>query len=343
VAGALVASGLAGPATGSWPRIVVEKPFGSDLASAIALERALRPGFSEERIYRIDHYLARETVQNAMLLRFANGAFEPLWDREHVERVEILAAETLGVEGRGATYDRAGVVRDMFQSHLMQLLALVASDPPARFTAGAVQDEKVRLFRSLRPFPANDLAGNLVLGQYAGYRKEAGVRPDSPIPTFARLRVFIDNPRWQGVPFFLTSGKRLREKRIEITLFFRPSSLHLFSGPVANSLALNIHPREGVTLRFSAKEPGAELRLRPAAMEFDYTQGFDGPFLEPYEKALLDVMAGDHLLFWRQDGVELSWGYLDSILEACERCVPSPELHPYRAGSDGPAEAKRLV
>ncbi len=338
---ALVASGLAAAGGPGWPRIAVEKPFGSDLASARSLAATLHGGFSEEQVFRIDHYLARETVQNILLFRFANRAFDAAWNREHVERVEVIASETLGMEGRGATYDRTGVVRDMLQNHLMQLLALAAMEPPARLEADEVQAGKCLLFRALRPFPLDDLAGNLVLGQYRGYREEPGVAPDSATPTYARVRLFLDTPRWQGVPFFIASGKRLREKRIEIVLSFKPASLLLPTGVTENDpsrerLILGIHPEEGISLDVLAKRPGHHLCLRSVRMSFDFAQEGKGLLPDPYQKALLDVMCGDHLLFWRQDGVELTWAWFDPILDACTRYVPSPVLHPYEPGSEGP-------
>lgn len=353
-------SGLSaeGPPGSGWSRIVVEKPFGRDLDSAIQLDRSLHGYFGEHQIFRIDHYLAKETVQNILMFRFANAIFEPVWNRRYVDHVSITASETLGVEHRAGYYEEAGVLRDMFQNHMMQLLALTAMDPPSFFHADRVRDEKVRVYRSLRPFPLEDLGSYLVLGQYGAgniegrevpaYRDEPGVGPDSLTPTFAMMKIFLDNWRWQGVPFYLKSGKRLDRKLTQITIQFKevPHSMfrQVLGEPViANRLVMSIYPEERISLTFQTKTPGALVCLRSVTMDFQYHRDYDGLALDAYEKVLLDCMLGDQMLFWRQDGVELSWSFFTPILEECESCSNRPDmLFPYESGSRGPAAADEL-
>jgi len=335
-----------------WARIVVEKPFGRDLDTAIDLDRSLHEHFQEHQIFRIDHYLAKETVQNILMFRFANSIFEPIWNRRYIDSVSITAAELLGVEHRSGYYEQAGVLRDMFQNHMMQLLALTAMDPPSLFEADRVRDEKVKVYRTIRPFPISDLQNYLVLGQYGAgaidgkrvpaYRDEPGIDPESLTPTFATMKIFIDNWRWQGVPFFLTSGKRLAKKRTEIVIQFKEVPHSMFRQTLGeqitpNRLILGIHPDEKISLTFQTKNPGARVYLRSVTMDFNYNQNYIGPVLDAYEKVLLDVMLGDHMLFWRQDGVELCWAFLTPILEGCETCNDrSKLLFPYESGSSGP-------
>jgi len=346
------------PEKGSWVRFAVEKPFGHDLESARELDRTLHSSFAEHQIFRMDHYLAKETVQNILMLRFANSIFEPIWDRRYIDSVTITAAEQIGVEHRARYYDRFGVLRDMFQNHMMQLLALCAMEPPSLFEADRVRDEKTKVYRCLRPFPTQELDSYLVLGQYApgwingekvrGYREEPDVASDSLTPTFASMKVFIDNWRWQGIPFYLTSGKRLAEKRTEIKIRFKHVPYSMFRGVLgedisANQLTLGIHPREEIHLSFQTKVPGPNVRLRPVNMHFDYNQGYPGPNLEAYEKVLLDCLLGDQTLFWRQDGVELCWGFLTPILRECDCPDRGKRLHTYEAGSWGPEAVKNLL
>jgi glucose-6-phosphate 1-dehydrogenase len=342
-----------------WARLVVEKPFGHDLASAQELDQAIASSFAEHQVFRIDHYLAKETVQNVLLFRFANAIFEPLWNRNYVDHVIIMATETLGVEHRAGYYEKAGVLRDMFQNHMMQLLSLIAMEPPSRYGADRVRDEKTKVFRSLRPFPIEAVYDHLVLGQYGAgeingqsvpaYRDEPKVADDSLTPTFALMRCFVDNWRWQGVPFYLVSGKRLKAKRTRLVIQFKEVPHSLFRETLgehisANRLILGVHPEEDITLTFQTKKPGAKLCLRSVKMLFDYKQGQDGPSLDAYEKALLDCMLGDHMLFWRQDGIELSWAQLDPVLRRCETCDQrAGRLHEYPAGSWGPKEAGLLL
>jgi len=334
----------------NWVRLVVEKPFGYDYASSQKLNDALMEGFKEHQIYRIDHYLAKETVQNMLTFRFANAIFEPVWNRRYIESVHITAAESLGVEHRAGFYDHTGVLRDMFQNHMMQLLSLVAMEPPSTYEANRIRDEKAKIYRCLRPFPMNDLDNHLILGQYSAgivdeqsvpsYVKEPGVAPDSVTPTFAAMKVYIDNWRWQGVPFFITSGKRLTAKRTDIEVKFKEVPHSMFRNILgehitANRLILSIHPEEEVRLTFQAKSPGPGMCLRNVTMKFDYAEG-ESSRLTAYEKVLLDVLTGDHTLFWRQDSVDLCWQYLTPVLMKCDCPEEAERLHLYRAGSDGP-------
>ncbi len=351
-------AGLSEKSSHHWSRIVVEKPFGNDLASAESLDRTLHASFDEDQIFRIDHYLAKETVQNILMLRFANAIFEPLWNRNYVDYVGIVSCEKLGVEHRAGFYEQAGVLRDMFQNHMMQLLALTAMEPPSRFKADQVQDEKVKVFRSLKPLQRGRLAENLVLGQYGpgtidgrevvGYRQEPKVAPDSLIPTFAALKVGIDNWRWRGVPFYLVSGKRMPAKETRIIIQFKEVPHSMFNHEtaanlLANRLLLEIHPEEKITLNFQAKTPGRKDSLHQAAMSFNYDRRREGggTNFDAYEMVLLDCIIGDHMLFWRQDGVELSWGFLTPILAECENCpeTASSLLQIYPAGTPGPEAA----
>lgn len=342
-----------------WARIVVEKPFGHDLQTALDLDRILHKSFREHQIFRIDHYLAKETVQNILMFRFANTIFEPIWNRNYIDFVGIIAAEELGVENRAGYYEQAGVLRDMFQNHMMQLMALTAMEPPSLFGDDRVRDEKAKVSRSLKPFVPATLMDNLVLGQYkegvldgkkvAGYRQEKGVNPDSITPTFAMMRYFIDNWRWQGVPFYLASGKRLARKETKIVVQFKKVPHSMFREVLdekiaANRLVLGIFPDEKITLTFQTKMPGARSCLRPVTMDFKYYQGFQGSPLDAYAKVLLDVILGDHMLFWRKDGVDLSWSHLTPILQECETCANrKSQLHMYEAGSWGPAESLKWM
>ncbi|CCH48990.1 glucose-6-phosphate dehydrogenase [Pseudodesulfovibrio piezophilus] len=338
----------------NWSRLVVEKPFGYDLESSRKLAAALKEGFKEKQIFRIDHYLAKETVQNMLMFRFANSIFEPVWNRQFIQSVHITAAESLGVEHRAGFYDHTGVLRDMFQNHMMQLLSLVAMEPPSIYEANRIRDEKAKIYRSLRPFPMDSLDENLVLGQYAAgmikeksvpsYVSEPGVSPNSTTPTFASMKAYIDNWRWQGVPFYITSGKRMSTKRTDIEVKFKEVPHSMFRNILgehitANRLTLSIHPKEEVMLSFQAKTPGPGMCLRNVTMNFDYAMGH--PLrLTAYEKVLLDVLMGDHTLFWRQDSVDLCWSYLTPMLKECECEEQAERLHLYKAGTDGPKKAR---
>jgi glucose-6-phosphate 1-dehydrogenase len=352
----LRACGLAQQGDGCWRRVVIEKPFGRDLATAQALNRAIGAELVESQIYRIDHYLGKETVQNLLFFRFANRIFEPLWNREYIDHVQITSAETLGVERRGKYYDAAGVVRDMFQNHMLQLLSLIAMEPPVAFDADAVRDETAKLLRALRPLPLDDLRHWAVRGQYGpgqvdgqpviGYRAEPDVAPDSATPTFAALKVRLDNWRWEGVPFYLRSGKRMPRKLIEIAVRFKRTPHLMFRGlreraPTANTLVFNLQPDEGITLTFGVKQPGGEMRMRSADMHFDYDAVFGEP-PEAYEGLLLDCMRGDQTLFVRTDWVELAWGFITPLLAAWAASPPD-DFPNYAAGTWGPPAADALL
>ena len=358
IATALGTSGLAQPTTdSSWVRLVVEKPFGRDLASALELEETLHRYFTEEQIFRIDHYLAKETVQNLLSFRFANQIFEPIWNRSHIDWVGIISSETLGVEGRAGYYDRSGVLRDMFQNHMMQLLSLIAMEPPTRFQADEISDEKVKVFRSIPPFASEP--EDIILGQYQegeldgeqrlGYRQEDGVDPQSRTATFALLKLGIDNWRWKGVPFYLISGKRMKRKETRIVIQFKeaPHSMfrHVLDEHVTgNRLVLSIYPEESIELYFQVKKPGPRICLDSMAMDFSYEDHGERISLDAYEKVLLDCILGDHMLFWRHDGVARTWALMTPILEDCEgdHCKIQA-LHPYAAGSWGPEVAREIV
>jgi glucose-6-phosphate 1-dehydrogenase len=335
-----------------WLRVVIEKPFGRDLKTALELNQTLQKYFHEHQVFRIDHYLAKETVQSILMFRFANSIFEPVWNRNYIGNISIIAAESLGVEHRAGYYEEAGVLRDMFQNHMMQLLAVTAMEPPSLFEAERVRDERVKLFRSMRPFSPDNHQENVVLGQYTrgvidgeavpAYREEEGIPSDSLTPTFAMMKVLIDNWRWQGVPFYMTSGKRMVKKLTEIIINFKEVPHSLFRSVLgehitANRLIMGIQPDERITLTFQTKHPGAHVSLRSVTMNFSYLQDYSDPVLDAYEKVLLDVIGGDHMLFWRQDGLEMTWAFLTPVLDFCETCADRDmRLHFYKSGSWGP-------
>jgi glucose-6-phosphate 1-dehydrogenase len=325
-----------------WVRIIVEKPFGRDLAGARRLNEQVQSVFDEDQIYRIDHYLGKETVQNILAFRFSNTIFEPLWNRRYIDSVQITVAESIGVEHRGRYYDQAGVVRDMFQSHLLQLLTLTAMEPPAVFSARALRDEKTKVLQAVRPMTLADG----VWGQYEGYGGEPGVASDSRTPTYMAIALHVDNWRWQGVPFYLRTGKRLAQKATEIILQFRGVPHLLFSenaDPVPNRLSLSIQPHEGVRLRFETKVPGAGMRVAPVDMEFHYGDRFGEAALpDAYERLLLDAVQGDASLFARSDEIERAWTLVDPLLVEWEG-REEPPLEVYPPGSWGPAEAEELM
>ncbi|NIS79138.1 MAG: glucose-6-phosphate dehydrogenase [Anaerolineales bacterium] len=331
-----------------WRRIVVEKPFGSDLPSAEKLNRAIHAVLDETQIYRIDHYLGKETVQNVLVFRFANTIFEPVWNRNYIDHVQITVAEDIGVGHRADYYDGVGVLKDMFQNHLLQLLTLVAMEPPATFQADALRNEKTKVLSAIRPIPTNQIAQSLVRAQYHGYREEPGVASNSETPTYAALRLYIDNWRWQGVPFYLRSGKSLAAKSTEVMIHFKSPPHVMFPLPpdyeiTANILALCIQPDEGIRLRFDAKVPDTPAEMRPVDMEFHYAESF-GEFAIPdaYERLLLDAIHGDASLFTRSDEIEMAWGLIDKII-AGSVTTHAPPLAFYEPGSWGPAEAEALI
>ena len=331
-----------------WRRVVIEKPFGHDLPSARALNISVHKALHESQIYRIDHYLGKETVQNILVFRFANSLFEPVWNRNYIHHVQITAAESVDVGHRAGYYDGVGVVRDMVQNHVLQLLSLVAMEPPVSFEADALRNEKVKVFSSLRPFEPDDVLEHTVRGQYRGYREARGVAPNSETPTYAAFRLFIDNWRWQGVPFFLRSGKALAEKTTEIGIVFKRPPHLMFPLPAhqhirANRLSICVQPDEGIHFSFQAKVPDTAADMREVKMNFDYTDTFDELAIpDAYERLLLDVLKGDASLFTRGDAIELAWNLVDRILETWESDNPPP-LHIYEPGSWGPASADKLI
>ena len=345
---------LATPEQG-WSRVVVEKPFGHDLASGTKLNADLRRVFEERQIYRIDHYLGKETVQNIFVLRFANGIFEPLWNRRYIDHVQITVAESLGVEHRAGYYEKAGVIRDMFQNHLLQLLCLTAMEPPAAFEADAVRAEKVKVLQSIRPFPAASIDEWAVRGQYGagvvggrqvpGYREEPKVAPNSTTPTWAAVKFAIDNWRWAGVPFYVRSGKRTEARISEIAIEFKRVPHALFGAEAGmlnpNVLRLRIQPDEGVSLKFEAKIPGTVMQVESVTMDFPYAQ-LGAAIQGGYERLLLDVTHGDQTLFTRGDEVEHAWRVVTPLLEAWE-LGPPRELPTYAAGTHGPDAADRFI
>lgn len=338
-----------------YSHIIVEKPFGHDYNSARKLNGILKEYFNENQIFRIDHYVAKETVQNMLIFRFANSIFEPLWNRRYVDHIQITAAETLGVEHRSDYYEKAGVIRDMFQSHIFQLLAITAMEPPVTFQADHVRDEKIKVFRSIRPFPLNRINKYLVIGQYGkgsvhgepviAYREEAGVSPVSVTPTYAAMKVFIDNWRWNGVPFYLRSGKRLSVRKTEISVHFKQVPHMMFAKIMdeyiePNVLVFRLQPDEGIGLTFQTKRPGTRVCLDPVLMDFSYRKDV---LFDAYEWVLLDCMLGDQMLFLRQEGVEETWRLLTPVLEHIQRMRIKGKFPDYESGSAGPEKANELI
>jgi glucose-6-phosphate 1-dehydrogenase len=348
-----------GAAAGGWARIVVEKPFGHDLESAAALNRALREVFAERQIYRIDHYLGKETVRNLLVFRFGNGIFEPIWNRRYVDHVQITVAEESGIGTRGAFYEQAGASRDILQNHLLQLLSLVAMEPPTAFEPDALRDEKVRVLRAVGGLRGERVDRDVVRGQYGpgwvegrpvpGYREEADVASDSIAETFVTLRLGVRSWRWAGVPFYLRAGKRMPRRATEIAVEFNRPPLELFGrsaqAPEANVLALRIQPDEGIMLRFASKVPGLGLDVRSVTMDFTYGSAFAVEAPEAYETLLLDAMLGDPSLYTRADEVEAAWSIVTPIHQRWQRrdARQRPDFPNYEAGTWGPAEADRLI
>jgi len=338
----LAKAGLIQPPGGrSWSRVIIEKPFGHDLASARELNQLVARVLDESQTFRIDHYLGKETVQNILVFRFANTIFEPLWNRKYVDHVEISALETVGVGTRGKFYDQTGVLRDIVQNHLLEVLALIAMEAPNSMHADDVRNEKLKVVRALREPWSDTVERDVVLGQYRGYRDEPDVSKQSTTPTFAALRVYVDNWRWQGVPFYLRAGKKLKKRVTEISVHLQPIPLSLFGRQEVcedvqpNVLTLRIQPDEGIELTFASKIPGDDLCAGTVKMDMNYLETFGGEPPEAYERLLLDAMRGDATLFSRRDWVEASWEWLDPILQHFEK-NPPPDLPNYEPGSNGP-------
>lgn len=337
-------------------RLIVEKPFGTDLHSALLLNKSLLENFDEKQIYRIDHYLGKETVQNLLVTRFANGVYEPLWNRNYIQHVEVTASESIGVENRGGYYDTSGALRDMVQNHLLQMLSLVAMEPPAEISAAAIRNEKLKVLQALRPLKADDLFKNVIRGQYVasnirgkyqrGYREEPGVDPHSRTETYLALKVFIDNWRWRDVPFYLRTGKRLPTRVSEIVIHFKPAPHQLFKNNKefysnGNQLVLRIHPDEGILLKTGMKEPGSGYVVKEINMDFHY-KSLDGYVPGAYERLLLDCMWGDATLYTRGDALEAAWAYVQPILDFWNNNPDAP-LYGYPCGSWGPENADDLM
>jgi glucose-6-phosphate 1-dehydrogenase len=356
----LGAAGLSAPASETeWRRVIIEKPFGTDVQSARELNRIVHGHFGEEQVFRIDHYLGKETVQNLMVFRFANGMFEPIWNRRYIDHVQITAAETVGVERRATYYEQAGALRDMVQNHLMQLLSLVAMEPPIAFTAESVRDRKMDALLSVQPLVDESVPGtpDVVRAQYAagwvggaevpGYRQEPGVNPASTTETYVAMRMRLDSWRWAGVPFYLRTGKRLPKRTTEIAIQLRRPPLEIFkrvstTSVAPNLLIINVQPDEGISVRFEAKLPGTRMQLAPVMMNFRYGSAFGGSVPEAYETLLLDAMLGDSTLFARHDFVEASWALITPVHDRW-RSESASALATYEAGEWGPSEADALM
>jgi glucose-6-phosphate 1-dehydrogenase len=341
---------------GGWRRVIIEKPFGHDLDSAHRLNKEVGRVFRESQVYRIDHYLGKETVRNLLVFRFANGIFEPIWNRRHIDHVQITVAESIGVENRGAFYEETGASRDFLQNHLLQLMSLVAMEPPATFAADPLRDEKLKVLRAIAEKSRSDISHDVVRGQYGagwvaaeqvhGYRKEAAVDPASETETFIAAKLMIDDWRWSGIPFYLRTGKRLPKRATEIAIQFKEVPHKLFresaTDPDPNLLAIRIQPDEGIMLRFGAKIPGLGIDVRSVTMDFTYGSAFAVDSPDAYETLILDALLGDASLFTRADEVEQAWGIVDPIIDAWADSPP-PDFPNYESGSWGPDAADQLL
>ncbi len=356
IAKGLADSGLNNQENG-WSRLIVEKPFGYDLDSAKKLNKDLLSSFTEEQIYRIDHYLGKETVQNMFVTRFANSIFEPLWNRNYIHRIEVTAAEHVGVEKRGGYYDSSGALRDMIQNHLLQLVALVAMEPPVKSDAESIRNEKLKVFQSLRPYTESDIKENVIRGQYLnstvrgesvdGYREEDDVSAESKTETYVAMKFFIDNWRWAGVPFYIRTGKRMPTRVTEVVIHFKPNHHHLFAHDSSlanqqNVLVIRIQPNEGILLKFDMKIPGAGFNTEQVNMDFKYDELTNVYVPDAYERLILDCMQGDATLYARGDSTEAAWEFIDPILKAWEADQNIP-VYGYPAGTWGPENADNLI
>ncbi|EMI18120.1 glucose-6-phosphate 1-dehydrogenase [Rhodopirellula maiorica SM1] len=338
----LGAAGLAEDSEG-FRRVIIEKPFGTDLKTAQNLNRSIHTVFREDQIYRIDHYLGKETVQNIFALRFANSIFEPIWNRNYVDNIQITVAEEVVIGRRAGYYDTSGILRDMFQNHILQLMMITAMEPPARYDSALVRDEKVKVLHSVRRMSGSDFAMNTVRGQYKGYLQEEGVPQHSQTETFAALKLYCDNWRWKGVPFYLRSGKGMSCRTTQIVIQFKNVPHILFGektrSPLGNRLVIQVQPAEGIQLHFETKVPDSEMKTRTSTLDFSFRQAPGGTSMpDAYQRLLLDSMTGDASLFARSDEVELAWGIIDPIIEAW-KSPAAPDLFPYEPGLWGPSEA----
>ena len=338
----LGAAGLADDSNG-FRRVIIEKPFGTDLKSARALNDSIHHAFREDQIYRIDHYLGKETVQNIFALRFANSIFEPIWNRNFVDHVQITVAEEVEIGRRAGYYDQSGILRDMFQNHLLQLMMITAMEPPARYDAALVRDEKVKVLHSVRKMTGGDFASDTVRGQYDGYLDEEGVPPDSETATFAVLKLYCDNWRWKGVPFYLRSGKGMSCRTTQIVIQFKQVPHILFGSksqePIGNRLVMQVQPAEGIQLHFETKVPDSEMKTRTSTLDFSFRNAVGGESMpDAYQRLLLDSIQGDASLFARSDEVELAWGIIDPIIAAWQSPA-APALYRYQTGLWGPPES----
>ncbi len=351
----LASIGLSSQADG-WRRLIIEKPFGYDLSTARELNKNLKKCFSESQLYRIDHYLGKETVQNVLVTRFSNSILEPLWNRNYIHHVEITAAESVGVEKRGGYYDTSGALRDMVQNHLLQVAALVGMEPPTKADSYHIRNEKLKFFQSLRPYKEEEFSSHIIRGQYVGssingkevlgYREEEGVNPDSRTETYVALKFFVDSWRWAGVPFYIRTGKSLPTRVTEVVIHFNRSHHHLFSNKELlnkhNQLILRIQPSEGILMKLDLKIPGAGFEVKTVNMDFQYDSLVDGHLPDAYERLLLDAMHGDSTLYARGDGVEAAWEFIDPILQYWEANT-NETIFGYPAGTWGPEHADKLI
>ncbi len=342
---------------GVFRRIIVEKPFGYDLESSLRLNKQLKKYFTESQIYRIDHFLGKETVQNILALRFSNGIFEPLWNRNYIERVEITAVENLGIEQRGGYYENAGALRDMVQNHLIQLVALCAMEPPVEFNEKDFRDEVAKLYKSIKPLSVDEIRQNVVRGQYTssirggeqikGYREEYGVNTSSTTETFVAMKLGISNWRWSGVPFYIRTGKQMPTKVSEIVIHFRKTPHHLFSSgqetPPANQLIIRLQPNEGIVLKFGMKVPGSGFEVKQVPMDFTYDKLGGLPTEDAYSRLIEDCLDGDSTLFTRSDAVEAAWRLFDPVLKYWNDCGHKVPLYGYPAGTWGPLESEKII